>query len=342
MLYALRQVDRVPLSEAHQAKKGDAYRQVQSGITAKSHTMSLLQILRDRLSDSPVQALCALAGNQLAVGTENKWFNVWTVDQKPSVLESGPKTWGLFSSGVKSIIALTGHKGEVAAAINDCVVIVDITGPSYSGVKAVLEGSGYYGPGHNGSANCVTQGPNPDNRIISGGGDHDIIVWGLDRKKPEKYLRPPALQTLSICCTPEGIIVASHDNGLLTVWDLATYERLALLKVSDKAVRTICLLPDSRVAAGADDGIITLWSLESKVCQQSFKGHSAPIRGLWLHPNGSLISGSEDGKVMIWDLATGLCTKVLKQTAPVTALTILEDGRIAAGLANGQVALWNP
>lgn len=50
---------------------------------------------------------------------------------------------------------LSGHKGEVAAAINDCVVIVDITGPSYSGVKAVLEGSGYYGPGHNGSANCI-------------------------------------------------------------------------------------------------------------------------------------------------------------------------------------------
>jgi WD40 repeat protein len=46
--------------------------------------------------------------------------------------------------------------------------------------------------------------------------------------------------------------------------------------------------------------------------------------------------------VMIWNLITGLCKKVLYQEVPVTALTVLEDGRIAAGLANGQVKIWNP
>ena len=298
-----------------------------------------MQILHDLISDTPVQALCALPGNQLAVGTENKWFNVWALP----VL--GHKTWGVFSSGIKSFCVLAdGH--EVAAAINDCVVIVNITGPSYSGVKAVLEGSGYYGPGHNGSANCVTQAPGPDGRIISGGGDHDIIVWGLDRKRPEKYLRPPALQTHSICCTKDGRIVAGHDNGLLTVWDLTTSEQRAVLKVSEKAVRAICLLPDGRVAAGSDDGLISIWNLSgslpsgSKICQLSFKGFRGPIRGICFHPNGSLISGSEDGMVMIWNLVTGLCSKVLYQDAPVTAIAILEDGRIAAGLANGQVKIW--
>ena len=313
--------------------------------------MTTPQIIRDPLSSSPVQALCALPGNQLAVGTENKWFNVWSLplQPKPSVLETGPKTWGLFSYGTKSIVALTGPKGEVAAAIDDCVVIVDTTGPSYSGVKAVLEGNGNYGPGHNGSANCVTQAQ--DGRIISGGGDHDIIIWGLDRKKPEKYLRPPALQTHSICCTKDGTIVATHDNGLLTVWDLTTSEQRAVLKVSEKAVRAICLLPSSQIAAGADDGLISIWDLSckalacktigSKICQLSFKGFRGPIRGICFHPNGSLISGSEDGMVMIWNLITGLCTKVLYQDAAVTAVAILEDGRIAAGLANGQVKIWN-
>lgn len=303
--------------------------------------MTTPQIIRDPLSSSPVQALCSLPGNQLAVGTENKWFNVWTLPLqiKPPVLEKGPKTWGLFSYGTKSIVDLA--DGCLAAAINDSIVIVDTTGPSYSGVKAVLEGSGNYGPGHNGSANCVTTAS--DGRIISGSGDHDIIVWGLDRKKPEKYLRPPALRTHSICCTKDGTIVATHDNGLLTVWDLTTSEQRTVLKVSEKAVRTICLLPDGRVAAGSDDGLISIWNLfGTKICQLSFKGFRGPIRAVCLHPNGSLISGSEDGMVMIWNLITGLCTKVLYQDAPVTALTILEDGRIAAGLINGQVKIWNP
>ena len=305
--------------------------------------MTTPQIIRDPLSSSPVHALCPLAGNQLAVGTENKWFNVWTLQPKLSVLEKGPKTWGLFSYGTKSIVSLA--DGCLAAAINDSIVIVDTTGPSYSGVKAVLEGSGNYGHGHNGSAECVTQ--SSDGIIISGGGDHDIIVWGLDRKKPEKYLRPPALRTHSICCTKDGLIVAGHDNGLLTAWDLTTSEQRAVLKVSEKAVRSICLLPDGRVAAGSDDGLISIWNLSgsfpsgSKICQLSFKGFRGPIRAVCLHPNGSLISGSEDGLVMIWNLATGLCTKVLYQDAPVTAVTILEDGRIAAGLENGQVKIWN-
>jgi WD40 repeat protein len=297
-----------------------------------------MQIIRDPLSSSPVHSLCSLPGNQLAVGTENKWFNVWTLHQKPSVLEMGPKTWGLFSSGTKSIISLA--DGCLAAAIDDCIVIVDTTGPSYSGIKAVLEGSGNYGPGHNGSAGCVTQ--SPDGRIISGGGDHDIIVWGLDRKKPEKYLRPPAFITHSICCTKDGLIVAGHDNGLLTIWDLSTSEQRAALKVSKKAVRTICLLPDGRIAAGSDDGLISIWAVPfaSKVCQLSFKGFRGPIRAICLHPNGSLISGSEDGLVMSWNLATGLCTRVVEQGTPVTAVAIMEDGRIAAGLANGQVKIW--
>jgi WD40 repeat protein len=309
--------------------------------------MTTPQIIRDPLSDAPVHSLCPLPGNQLAVGTENKWFNVWALSLQPksSVLETGPKTWGLFSSGTKSIVALT--DGCLAAAIDDCIVIVDTTGPSYMGVKAVLEGSSNYGHGHNGSAHSVTQSPNPNSRIISGGGDHDIIVWSLDRKRPEKYLRPPAFITHSICCTKDGLIVAGHDNGLLTIWDLTTSEQRAALKVSKKAVRTICLLPDGRVAAGSDDGLISIWALAckdltSKLCQLSFKGFRGPIRAVCLHPNGSLISGSEDGMVMIWNLITGLCKKVLYQEVPVTALTVLEDGRIAAGLANGQVKIWNP
>jgi WD40 repeat protein len=313
-----------------------------------------MQIIRDPLSSSPVHSLCSLPGNQIAVGTENKWFNVWTLHQKPSVLETGPKTWGLFSYGTKSIVALT--DGCLAAAIDDSIVIVDTTGSSYMGIKAVLEGSGNYGPGHNGSAECVTQ--SPDGRIISGGGDHDIIVWGLDRKRPEKYLRPTALRTHSICCTKDGIIIAGHDNGLLTIWDLTTYEQRATLNVSEKAVRSICLLPSSQIAAGSDDGLISIWTLSgplpsgslppgslpfgSKVCQLSFKGFRGPIRAVCFHPNGSLISGSEDGLVMSWNLATGLCTRVVEQGAHVTAVAILEDGRIAAGLENGQVKIWNP
>jgi len=321
-----------------------------------SKGMTTPQIIRDSLSDAPVHSLCPLPGNQLAVGTEKKWFNVWSLPlhQKPSVLETGPKTWGLFSSGTKSIVALT--DGCLAAAIDDCIVIVDTTGSSYMGIKAILEGSSNYGHGHNGSAHSVTQ--SPDGRIISGGGDHDIIVWGLDRKRPEKYLRPPAFITHSICCTKDGLIVAGHDNGLLTIWDLTTSEQRAALKVSEKAVRSICLLPDGRVAAGSDDGLISIWALAckdlsgslpfgslpfgSKLCQLSFKGFRGPIRAVCLHPNGSLISGSEDGMVMIWNLITGLCKKVLYQEVPVTALTGLEDGRIAAGLANGQVKIWNP
>jgi WD40 repeat protein len=305
-----------------------------------SKGMTTPQIIRDPLSSSPVHSLCSLPGNRIAVGTENKWFNVWTLHQKLSVLETGPKTWGLFSSGTKSIVALA--DGCLAAAIDDCIVIVDTTGSSYSGIKAILEGSGNYGHGHNGSAHSVTQ--SSDGRIISGGGDHDIIVWGLDRKRPEKYLRPPAFITHSICCTKDGTIVAGHDNGLLTVWDLTTYEQQAALKVSEKAVRSICLLPDGRIAAGSDDGLISIWAVPfaSKVCQLSFKGFRGPIRAICLHPNGSLISGSEDGLVMSWNLATGLCTRVVEQGLPVTAVAILEDGRIAAGLENGQVKIWNP
>jgi WD40 repeat protein len=57
--------------------------------------------------------------------------------------------------------------------------------------------------------------------------------------------------------------------------------------------------------------------------------------------DGRLALGLADDTIGLWNPATGVCDATL-HTGAVFALTVLADGRLASGSRDGTIKLWNP
>jgi WD40 repeat protein len=111
-----------------------------------------------------------------------------------------------------------------------------------------------------------------------------------------------------------------------------------------------------RLVSSDLSGLVVLWDRRNRNVLHILKGHSATIKNIVLLPGeDSLVTGSHDGSIRIWDLKGGTQKAVLqvqqadestvdtkrKRAETVSAMLVLEDGRVITGGVGGFVRVWD-
>ena len=134
-------------------------------------------------------------------------------------------------------------------------------------------------------------------------------------------------QIRAIAISPQGnLLASSSNNNTITIWNLATYQRITTLREHRNWVSSVAFSPDGKWLASASyDTTIRLWELDSGCyeCHQILQGHGKAVVSIAFHPTQEiLVSSSKDGSIKHWDLTTGACIKDWKTSRPYENMNI--------------------
>ncbi len=155
----------------------------------------------------------------------------------------------------------------------------------------------------------------PGSRVAAAGDAAVMHVCDLERGKELLSWHEGKRRILSVACSPDGQVLATGGrfDGTVCLREMFTGEVIATLKRHERAVSAIVFSPDGRVGASAEGA------------------DSDQLRG-----KGPL-------RIRFWDVATGAELATLQgHDATVSCLAFSLDGkRLASGLGNGTVLLWD-
>jgi len=195
--------------------------------------------------------------------------------------------------------------------------------------------------------------------LASAGLDQSIRIWSVREGVEVLALRAKAgaVHTLAFHPYDPELLLSSHGNGTLIVWDWAeACERHRGTAPTGAAIDTLAIHPNGRMlAAGARDGTIAFAELASLAFVSSFQGHVGQVSALAIDPSGRwLVSlgGGKERSIRVGAADPAMPPAELGRTALVLpfgarALKMLAfspagDGRIAlAGGRDGTVKLWD-
>jgi WD40 repeat protein len=173
-------------------------------------------------------------------------------------------------------------------------------------------------------------------------------------------------------------LASGSSDGSVSLWDVATARRQAILKGNPGQVWCVAFSPDGKTLACGTSGYenspgeIRLWDMATELLRTSLKGHTGEIRALAFSPEGNtlatgggnegladaqVVQGEEGedhlalsksnrrspGELKLWDVATGKVRLTIKvQSGLIESLAFSPDGQwLASGSVDGTVALWD-
>ncbi|HLH89662.1 MAG TPA: hypothetical protein VKX28_14510 [Xanthobacteraceae bacterium] len=172
------------------------------------------------------------------------------------------------------------------------------------------------------------------------------LVWDTASGRQVHALRgdggdvnPPSVD--SVAFSPDGLIVAAGGaNGSISLFDVATGERVRRLAVGWKETNALAFSPDGR-ALLSNGGLL---DLAGHAKPHELKEDADDIAAVAFAPNGAIVAtGSRDGTARLWDRWSGRAVSAaLVHGAPVVAVAFLPDGSIVASQSDdGTVRMWH-
>lgn len=139
--------------------------------------------------------------------------------------------------------------------------------------------------------------------LVVGERSGEISVFDFIEQKITRSLalhRLPVFDIKSILSKNE--LIASSEDGTVSVWSLQDYSNLYQFPVSTETVRVIAVSPDEKlIAFGCKDNNIYLYDSKDYSLIKALTGHTMPVTSLHFSPDGNfLLSGSRDAKLNIW------------------------------------------
>jgi WD40 repeat protein len=111
--------------------------------------------------------------------------------------------------------------------------------------------------------------------------------------------------------SPDSQRLAIAEDGVLTLWEIATREELYRLEGHTDRINAMKFTSDGRylVSAGAD-GALMLWDTgpgeSANRLVRRFEGHSGPVNDLDFNPDETLVySVADDNQIIAWNLGSG-------------------------------------
>ena len=213
-----------------------------------------------------------------------------------------------------------------------------------------------------------------DGTFAACGRSNQIFIYNVATGETVTRLTDPALldgkpykkpgvahldQVQSLAFDPEGMLLASGGYRTVKLWRRSTPTALSTLQIAPagdepksdgKGIVSLALSPDGKLLAiGLSDGRIRLQPQDAvdpsptadSVPLKEIDGHAAAITGLEFSSDGAhLTSSSVDGSLRTRKLPGGEVERDVKTDVPIRSLTILDDGRIVAGLNDGRLGVW--
>jgi len=168
-----------------------------------------------------------------------------------------------------------------------------------------------------------------------------IVAWDLT--SGDLLPCPDLGDAVDLAVSGDGRLLLGVDaNGLCTLWTTRERARVQTFRAPGHASGSARLSADGRVAVTvANDGTLRVWSTLRGIELRRF--HAGPI--VSLSPEARFVASvtSRTGRVRIWGVADGRCMGqvLLRDGAPVRALSINDRGALVTGHTDGTVARWD-
>ena len=130
-----------------------------------------------------------------------------------------------------------------------------------------------------------------------------------------------------------------HNEGLITVVDMATKSVVKHIKASSTSVRCFCVLADDRVAVGYSDGFVRVFDADFQLVH-SFKAHDSSVFSLQSR-GGKLYSVGKDARIKCWSEDYALLIEVVGHIYAIHDLQFSPDGKwFATASMDKTVKIW--
>jgi WD40 repeat protein len=130
-----------------------------------------------------------------------------------------------------------------------------------------------------------------------------------------------------------------HNEGLITVVDIATKSIVKHIKASATSVRCFCVLADDRVAVGYSDGFVRIFDSEYQLVRD-FKAHDSSVFSLRSR-GGELYSVGKDARIKRWSNDFQLLNEVIGHIYAIHDIQFSPDGKwFATASMDKTVKVW--
>ena len=130
-----------------------------------------------------------------------------------------------------------------------------------------------------------------------------------------------------------------HNDGTITVVDIATKSILKHIKASEKSVRTILLLSANRIAVGYSDGFIRIFDADYQLLN-AFQAHESSVFSLAVR-GGDLYSVGKDARIKQWDADYNFVNEVVGHIYAIHDLIFSPDGKwFATASMDKTIKIW--
>ncbi len=196
--------------------------------------------------------------------------------------------------------------------------------------------------------------------LATGGVDRFIYLWDLQTGKIQQMLTDHAASVEQfafsfleqIAFSPDSEIVVAYDvNATISLWAVATGQRLDSYRLHHATLNTLAFSPDGRqLVAGGADCALYLWDVRQPPQAQviaRLAGHRKRVSTVAFSPDGEHIaSGDFDGVICLWRSANGTNLRaaelaLLRCQGMVRKVVFSPDGQTLASASDDGLRLWS-